>query len=100
MSNTFAIGNDGLIIAITNGDLPRVKELIKSKADVNAKDAKGATPLMMASLNGNEEIVITLIEAKADVNAKGDNGATALFLASSKGHKNIVNITTVRLRNE
>lgn len=53
-----------------------VRLLIKRKANVNAQDEKGVTPLLLAGGNKNksafEDIVETLVDAGADVNIKNN----------------------------
>ena len=59
-TGTSAAPND-LIRASEIGNLPRVKELIAAKADVNARTGDGTTALLLASQNGHLEIVRTLL---------------------------------------
>jgi ankyrin repeat protein len=61
------------------------KILLKYKANVNAKDQNGITPLIGAASNGKIEIVKVLIEAGANIDARDNNGKTALQWA--KDHK-------------
>jgi len=49
--------------------LPRLLELIKKGADVNARDPFGGTPLMIAAKRGFSNIVSALLENGADPNA-------------------------------
>lgn len=78
-----------LINAAEKGDLPRVKALIATKVDVNAKRANGSTALIRASMNGHLEVVRVLLAAKADVNAKTVEGITALDAARERKHLNV-----------
>ena len=71
--------------AAEKGDLAAVLQLTQAKVDVNAKDAKGRTPLMLAAANGHAEVARALIRAKANVNARSRNGETALMAASRSG---------------
>lgn len=76
-----------LLSAVEKNDLQRVKELLRQGADVQVKDAHGATPLLKAARYGYTEIAALLIEKGADVNAKDDAiGMTPLILAASRGH--------------
>ena len=43
------------------GNLPLLKLLIKSKADVNARDIQGRTPLFLAAFMNNTEAVAILL---------------------------------------
>jgi len=64
--------------AIRANDLATLSRLATS-GDVNAKDARGSTPLMHASLIGSVEAMRTLIKSGADVNAVNNMGVTALI---------------------
>jgi ankyrin repeat protein len=68
------------------------KLLLANKADINAKDKSGMTPLHIAiTLNfGNKEAVKFLLANNADVNAKNINGDTPLIFAVALGDDEIV----------
>ena len=51
-----------LIMACQEGDVEKVKELIKKGANVNAKNRFGGTPLHAAVISNNVEVVKILIE--------------------------------------
>ena len=51
------------------------------RADVNAKDNAGQTPLYEAVRNGRKDIVELLLANNADVNAKDSYGQTPLHMA-------------------
>ena len=55
-------------LATTIGCKEAMQLLIASKADVNAKDYNGATPLYLATKYGRTEAVHLLIASKADIN--------------------------------
>jgi ankyrin repeat protein len=57
--------------------------LIAGGADVNAKSAKGVTPLMVAAAHDNPPLIGLLIQAGADRDAKTPDGKTALDIAKS-----------------
>ncbi|WP_420871195.1 ankyrin repeat domain-containing protein [Leptospira bandrabouensis] len=44
-----------LIESVKNGDIERVKVLLKSKVNINEKDSVGNTALRLASKNGHKE---------------------------------------------
>ena len=70
--------------AIRSGHLERVRELIRSGADVNARQGYGskeASLLHLAIQKGYEDIVLALLEAGADVHAKDNIGRTPLHWA-------------------
>jgi ankyrin repeat protein len=72
--------------AIRNGDVAFVKAHV-TKADIEARDPRGATPLMHAAAFGNLETLRTLIDAGVDVNASNDSNATALLWAARNPDK-------------
>lgn len=57
--------------------------LILNKADINAKNNQGQTPLMVALKNGDIDAFNALIAGGADIAVKDKNGKTALFYAES-----------------
>ncbi|KAJ9452882.1 hypothetical protein DIPPA_31408 [Diplonema papillatum] len=67
-----------------------VKELLKAKVNVNARDNAGDTALSAASSNGYLSVVQELIDAGADVNLQGSGGRTALARAREKRHARCV----------
>jgi cytohesin len=84
-----AIGNaaDSLVAdAAMRGDTGAVKSLLEQKADVNAPQADGATPIQWAAYRGDVELADLLIAAGADVKAANHDGITPLWLASENGN--------------
>jgi ankyrin repeat protein len=79
-----------LIDAVIDNDLPKVKELIASGADVNFQNGYKMTALITASRRGYLEIVKELITAGANPNLQNKCGETALMLASKEGYINIM----------
>ena len=67
-----------------------VQLLIKSKADLNARDNIGRTALMLAVVGTRTDSVKTLIDSGADVNIKDAQGDTALKYAKKMGEKEII----------
>lgn len=70
-------------------------ELIKSGADVNAKNKQGRTPLYYALhgqgvLEGKEELILTLLKNGADVNVKDNDGKTIFERATDPSIKKIL----------
>jgi hypothetical protein len=70
-----------LLSAAEAGDAARVRDLLKSGANVNARDERGRTALMSAALAGHLTVAQTLIDARADLNATDRNGLSALIAA-------------------
>jgi hypothetical protein len=60
--------------------------LIEHKADLEARNMHGHSPIMLASGKGHLECMKVLIEARADVGVVGNYGGQATHLASSDGH--------------
>lgn len=56
--------------------------MIKAKADINARDQNGWTPLMAAArFNSSPAVIEALIKAKANFNARDMSGKTAFDYA-------------------
>ncbi len=71
--------NTALDRAIVNGNREMVQVLLWAKANVNARDSDGETPLMMIGEDTTTEIVWDLINNGAKVNLRDDDGDTALI---------------------
>jgi ankyrin repeat protein len=78
--------NTSLFEAIRNGDVSFIKAHA-TKADLESRDSRGATPLMHAAAFGNVEILKLLLDAGADVNARNDFDATALLWGARDPNK-------------
>ena len=70
----------------------RIRALLDGKANVNASDPRGYTPLMIAADRGKTEIVKLLLSKGAVINEKDKKGATALSYAKAKGHNETVKL--------
>ena len=73
-----------LIVAAREGDLDRVRSLLESGADVDARDATGATALVAAAYRNYVDVARRLIEAGADVNTKDETEQSAYLIATSE----------------
>jgi hypothetical protein len=76
-----------------NGDAAGVaKVLLANKADVNARDHEGWTPLHAAAAKGLADVVEVLLANGADVNAKNNKGQTALHWAAGKAYSDVAKL--------
>lgn len=78
--------------ACSRGDLDGVHALVKSGADINALDAKGATPLMIAVERDNIQIVDLLLGMKARPDFVRTSEKSPLGLAIDKGNIEIARL--------
>jgi ankyrin repeat protein len=80
-----------LLVAARTGDLAALDAAIAQKADLEAVDVLGQTPIMRAAIFDRSEAVTRLARAGANVNHMTDGndydqGMTALHLAAGLGH--------------
>jgi len=75
--------------AVEKGSLPITKLLIEHKADVNARNSFGNTPLLMAINFSHKEIVLYLLAHGADAKAKNKDGTGAVAFAQKRNMKPI-----------
>lgn len=71
-----------LVEAAQNGNLEAIQRWVKSGADINEMDYRGATPLMLASELIHTECVKKLLQLGADSRALDSDGCTALHWAA------------------
>jgi Tol biopolymer transport system component/peroxiredoxin len=83
---------EALSRAVRLGDYYKVRQLVSSGADVNAKDKRGYAPLYQAARYGHKDVVELLIAKGADINAVHKDGMPALKLAEDKKHADIVEL--------
>jgi len=81
-------GENALMFAALNKDLPLLKALIDKDAEVNKK---GWTPLHYAATSGDVEIIKVLLDEAAYVDAASPNGTTPLMMAARGGSVDAVN---------
>ncbi|MBL7114307.1 MAG: ankyrin repeat domain-containing protein [Kiritimatiellae bacterium] len=70
-------------MAALEGKIDVVGTVVKSGADVNARNEDGHTALMLASFNGHADVVALLLDSGADVRLRDGAGRTALMFAST-----------------
>ncbi len=86
-------GDQGLITAVKDGNLPEVRKLIGAAANVNAADGNGYTALMWAAVWGHTDILkVLLATERIEVNAVDHNARNALVWAAYWGRTSIVNV--------
>jgi len=73
---------EGLHRAAWRGDLPKVKALIASGTSLDARDARGRTPLHVATHARQREAVKLLAKAGANLDALEDDRYDAVTIAS------------------
>jgi ankyrin repeat protein len=78
--------SDDLFRAIRDGNAAVIKAHL-TKADLEMRDRRGATPLMHAAAFGNLETMKVLLEAGADPNARDAFDATALLWSARDPEK-------------
>jgi len=79
--------------AAKNGDLGRVKALVKDNPDlVFSTDNDGWTALHYAAFNGKKDVAELLLADHADVNAKDNKGLTPLHFAAGRDHRDVVEL--------
>jgi ankyrin repeat protein len=83
--------NDG-VTSSTLAEDEVTQLLLKNRAEVNAKNMFGYTPLHWAAQNGHKDIVELLLVKKAEIEAKDSVGRTPLYWAATKGHKDVVEL--------
>jgi ankyrin repeat protein len=91
-TTSLAAADEDLFSAAAAGDLVQVARLLATGADVNARNAQGATPLFWAAISGFRSAVKLLIANGADVNARDRNGFTALHVAAYQMHPNVAEL--------
>ena len=79
-----------LVRACREGDLFRVRQLIKEGHNVNTRGEYGRTFLIEAADRGHDQVVEELIREGVYVNVKDNLQLTALYYASCSGHCSVV----------
>jgi ankyrin repeat protein len=76
--------------AVRSGDRAAVRTLLRAKADVNAAEPDGTTPLQWAARADDLEMVRVLLAAGARVQVANRYGVTALSLAALNGSATMI----------
>ena len=73
-------GLGALHLAVREGHVSAVRELLKAGADIDQpSDGDHTTPLLMATINGHFDLAMELLERGADPNLTNDANATPLY---------------------
>jgi ankyrin repeat protein len=75
--------SDDVYAAVRANDLARLRTLIASPADANARDEQGDFPLIYAAGVGSIEAMKFLVDRGADLDAQNAFGSTALMLSAT-----------------
>lgn len=78
--------------AITTGSVSRLDALVRTGADIDARDEHGQTGLMIAARDGQAPVVRWLVEHGANLNHTAKFHLSALMLAVINGRDAIVGI--------
>ena len=77
-----AAAYQGLLAAAARGDVPAISKLIAARADVNARDGYGRTPLHVATFARQADAIRALAQAGADLNALENDRYDAVTIAA------------------
>lgn len=87
-------------IGIFDSNFYIVELLVTAKADVNAANAYGWTPLFFAADNSNSDVVSFLVDNGANINLVSDEGITPLLIANDvESVKVLANTTNINRAN-
>jgi ankyrin repeat protein len=89
-------GTTALHHAVQRADADAVRALIRTGANVNAKNRYGIAPLQVAATVGNTAIIEQLLQAGADPNTATPEGETALMTAARTGDAASVRLLVTR----
>jgi hypothetical protein len=75
--------SDDVYTAVRSNDLARVKTLVGSSADANAKDEQGDSPLLYSAAVGSVDAMKYLLDKGSDANVQNGFGSTALMISAT-----------------
>ena len=79
--------------AAAQGDVPKIKSLLRAKVSPNPSVRAKTSPLQLAAYNGHVEATELLIQAKANIDARGgDNRWTALMHAAANNKTAVMHV--------
>ena len=85
-----ALASASLVEAVKSGDKAAAVALLAQRADVNAAETDGTTPLHWAVHHGDLELTQRLIRAGAKVNVKNEYGSTPMSEAAVLGRADLI----------
>jgi ankyrin repeat protein len=88
--NSLGAAGSDVADAVMRGDAAAVRALLAQKADVNARQADGATALHWAVYRSDAALTDLLLQAGANPRATNNEGFTPLALAGLSGHAAII----------
>lgn len=91
-SSKYPLDRTSLHTAVLEDDLEKVKNLLREKQNVDARDAYGFSALHIASYLGNEDILHALLKEKPLVSVQDSFGRSPLHIAVSRGNIHAVNL--------
>lgn len=89
-ANAPAMPNQHLLKAAATGDVPAIERALAAGADVEARDARGRTPVLLATDGNHVAAARALIARGANVNAQDQQLDSAFLLAGARGYTEIV----------
>lgn len=84
--------NENLLKSSEAGTLEKVRNILRSGAQVDVVDQYGSSALGLASSNGHLEVVKDLLFFGANVNLTDDSDQSPVFRASRKGHIDVLEV--------
>src|SRR5262250_2013856 len=92
------LGRSELHYAVSDGNLVRVRELIRQGMSVNLPDRNGCTPLHFAAQTHDEALARLLLDSGASVDSRDSNGNTPLSTAvfNSRGRGELIKLLRQR----
>jgi uncharacterized protein len=85
-SANLAVAQSEVADAAMQRDNAEVRRLMQDGADVNLRQADGASALHWAAYYGDAGLALLLLEAGADASAANRQGSTPMWLAASQGN--------------
>jgi len=91
----FAMGDarfNALMLAVTKGNQTMSQTLLQYKANPNAINKDGLTPLMVAARYNHDNVLMLLLKSGANPNLKDKQGNTALAIATQNASQKAIEL--------